>query len=406
MTQGIQTAPLAPTTTESRAEALRRRLRSRGGTVKRTAFGQVNWRGAGYGERILHYGIEAGWLVEDSRRKVPFGSGEEVTYRYVETAKALARPSAADTPARPSAREGRRETKRRPPRTTRRARAQTTSSYPTTPQPLDGTIECISRDDAAQRWGISLSALRAAIRNKRIDTGEPYRPASATGPPRIPVALTEKTVAYATLVWVLGETPPPSGTRRRGTSLPAEPPPLADGTECISRDAAAERFGCTPKALQQAVYNGRIDSGDPYLPEGARGGPRVPVALTDKTQRYAERVWVQGEKMAFRDDAQCGRQGPRPELRRLDDGRVSLVRGSEMLKRQVAEAFGYKAPNAPAFARTIERVPSRYVSEANPRRGRLFRVGRELVEAGACLGVTVELIDASAADASKTADAT
>ena len=69
MTQGIQTAPLAPTTTESRAEALRRRLRSRGGTVKRTAFGQVNWRGAGYGERILHYGIEAGWLVEDSRRR-------------------------------------------------------------------------------------------------------------------------------------------------------------------------------------------------------------------------------------------------------------------------------------------------------------------------------------------------
>lgn len=301
---------------DKRAAALRRNL-ARGGSVRVTAFGHVQRRDASgrvvgnYASDVLAIALVEGWLVEASRRKS--GVGEVVEYRLVEVA------DPAPAPRTPSPKRATRRTVARPaqkppaakkpkpaaakkpaaktPRKVRRSRV--TVHYPATPQPLADGTECITRDDAVARWGCSISALRSAVQNRRVDCGSGYRPPGARGVAQIPIALTPKTLAYAESVW-LRSTATPGTPRVRigrfGPPLPESPNPLACGAESLTIEATVDRFGTTVAAVQQALYKGRVDRGGPWRSAGTKGLPRPSIALTARTLTYAQAVWVEGRK--------------------------------------------------------------------------------------------------------------
>jgi len=148
---------------------------------------------------------------------------------------------------------------------------------------------------------------------------------------------------------------------RRDPSLPTSPQPLPDGTESLSVAAVAARYGVPEKTVRSAVRGERVDRGPGYLPEGYSGRPRMAVALTDRTRDYAAENWA-----------------PDPPRR------VELPDGAEVLQRELTDALGLgRGPNVAA---ALEAVPNRYVVPGAPRRGRLYRVGHELVEAASALG--------------------
>ena len=180
---------------------------------------------------------------------------------------------------------------------------------------------------------------------------------------------------------------------RKTVDLPASPRKLADGTECVSRAELAGRWGVTAHAVASAVSKGRIDSGGRFAVGGHAGRVSRSVALTPRTLAYAEAVWGRREKMAFRDHSRCGGRGVRARSPR--GGRVELVDGAELTQRQLAAALGYAGAGPDSMTRTCAAVPDRYVDPANYRRGRLYRVGPELVEAAASLGVEVVLVSAA-----------
>ena len=159
---------------------------------------------------------------------------------------------------------------------------------------------------------------------------------------------------------------PPAKPRKRkprppkGPALPTSIRPLPDGTECVTREDAMARFGCTVKALQAACHKGLVDRGQPFRPPGRSGAPCVPIALTERTLAYARTAWD---------------GGPR------DRGPVALPpAGTEVLQRELFDLLGlaHSATGRPARALHAD-GPWRYRVEGSPRQGKLYRVGPELV---------------------------
>lgn len=292
---------------EKRAAALRGHL-ERGGSVRVTAFGSAERRDptgrvcGRYADDVVRLGLAEGWLAETRRRATPLGEVVEYALRVTEAAEA--KPETVRRPKKPvrvkrTVRKHGAPSAQAPKR--KRVRKPAARKYPPTPQSLDDGTECITIEQAVERWGCSRKALGMAKHNRRVDVGPKYWPKSqGGGTPSVAIALTPKTLAYAHLVWVEGRRPTASAPRSRKSrskrSLPPAPVPLDDGTECIARDAAAERWGCDVRSVHAAVGKRRVDVGERYRPVGAKGPGSTPIALTAKTLAYAARVWVRGER--------------------------------------------------------------------------------------------------------------
>jgi len=378
---------------DKRAAPLRRHL-ERGGSVRLAANGDVERRlpsgqvAGRYGRDVLELALAEGWLVEARRRETPLGDVVE----YVATAAPAAesKPETKRRPAKP--RRVKRTTRAKSPTPSasgapasgpRRKRSRPKdrlvggrlrkTDLPTEPAPLPDGTECVPRDEARERLGCSAKALAQALHKGHVDPGGPFIPAGAMGGPRSSVALTEKTLAYARRTWGGGPDAAPG----------AEPEPLEDGTECLTRPEAADRLGTTPERLNGAVFRGKVDLGPAYV---VGGRTVASVALTARTLAYAEAVWVRGERPSRWAERT---PPPPPWLGRA----VELEAGAVLLQGRLLEALGFHQSSTNRAARAVAALRTPGDGSAW-----LYRVDDELVAALEELGFVVTLTPPASAE--------
>ncbi len=182
------------------------RLAANGDVERRMPSGQVSGR---YGRDALDHAVAEGWLVETRRRGdvveyAPAGA-PVATEAKPETKRRPAKPKRVKRPTRrkaapaPSASAPRRAepvAERKP-----KKRVRVRQVLPTSPPPTADGHECLTVEDAAERWGVTPNAVRQAAHKGRVDKGTGFLPAGAKGRARLSVAVTPRTLAYAGEVW-------------------------------------------------------------------------------------------------------------------------------------------------------------------------------------------------------------
>ena len=203
---------------EKRAGVLRALL-ERGGSVRRTTWGQIerrerSGRAAGkYAADVLAVGLEAGWLVE--ARRVPAdrlpGPHDHVEYQLAAAASA---PAAVATPTTETPKRVKRTVRRKAvpapkpkavakPKANRKPvpKAGRQPDVPAVPPPLPDGTACLGLPEFAARYGVTVSAVSQALRRRNVDAGRRFRTPGRRGQAERSVALTPKTLAYAEATW-------------------------------------------------------------------------------------------------------------------------------------------------------------------------------------------------------------
>ena len=271
MTTGFSTTPAQTATgspTEARAAVVRKALARDGGTVRQTTLASGGVRaerklpsGRTAGQvppDVVALGLREGWLVKartaptvatyelaaPAEKAKPAPKRERTAQRV--TRRTVARkPSgspAANAKPQPKAPQPKAPQPKAPqpkapkPKAPKPAKPKASKYRPRTPlvpPPTASGDECVTVEQAVERWGCTPRQIERARSLRRVDVGPRYRVEGRRGT-SLSIALTTETLAYAQAVWVEGDLQHGRKTRRRALAGTVALPPM--GSELLQRE--------------------------------------------------------------------------------------------------------------------------------------------------------------------------